>query len=371
MKFPGFLLLLNFITSLPSINAFAVVPSSSAHPSLLHHAVPPTVPPLKMVASDSQLVDKSHKLGHFAGLVVDGIKERFGEEEAKKVIESWTLLDQGYEHKEFVGPEGVDPSTSNMHQLCHSYVPGLTCKPWWDVNDFKWCKKLASKSDIIRKEFLQATKDMEKLKKEGNNVWAGALTDDATAYGEGWKTLVLYDRGTWDPQNMQLFPKTTKAIRDCNIPLVEVFYASMKGHTDIKMHSDFTNFVITSHLALEIPESGNNKCRITVGDETRQWINGEVTLFDTSIMHDAINETDDTRYILMFRVWHPELTEIEQQALQFVYDCLLIPELVSTDPGERFMAEERIKIIRAFPVFKTGAGFGGGKPKTTKKKKKR
>lgn len=322
------------------------------------------------VSSVDVPIDNSRKLSHFAGLVADEIKQRFGEDDARRIIESWTLLDQGYEHKEFVGSSDLDPSTSNMHQLAHSYVPGLTCKTFWDVKEFDWCKKLASKYSVIRKEFLQATKDMEKLKKEGNNVWSGALTTDATSYGTGWKTLVLYDRGTWDLANLQVFPKTAKAIRDSEMPIVEAFFASMDARTDIKMHSDFTNFVVTSHLAIDVPESGNNKCRLTIGDDTRQWINGEITLFDTSIMHDAVNESDSTRYILMFRVWHPDLTNTERQALQFIYDCLLIPELVSTDSKERSMAEKQIKMIRAFPKFKTGAGFGGAKSKPKKKKKR-
>lgn len=321
------------------------------------------------VASVDTLIDETKQLGDFAGVVANEIKARFGEEESKRIIQSWILLDQGYEHEEFIGPSDADPSTSNMHQFSHSYVPGLTCKTFWDTKQFDWCKKIASKHAVIRKEFLKVNNDMEKLKQKGNNIWAEALTEDASAYGLGWKTLVLYDRGTWDPENIQIFPKTVKAIRDSGIPIVEAFFASMEAHSDIKMHSDFTNFVITSHLAVEIPESGKNKCRLTVGDDTREWINGEISVFDTSVMHDAINESDSTRYILMFRVWHPDLTEVEQQALQFIYDCLLIPELVSTNADERLEAEKQLKIVRAFPTFKSGAGFGGSKAKPKKKKK--
>lgn len=322
------------------------------------------------IASVDNPIDQTRQLSDFASLVADGIKDKYGEEDSKRILDSWTLLDQGYEHKHFIGEKDLDPSTSNMHQLAHSYVPGLTCKTFWDVEEFDWSGKIASKYDIIKKEFLKATKNMEKLKKQGNNIWSAALTEDASSYGEGWKTLVLYDRGTWDATNIQLFPKTTKAIRESGMPIVEAFFASMAPNTDIKMHSDFTNFVITSHLAVDIPESGKNKCRLTIGDDTKEWINGEVTLFDTSIMHDAINESDSTRYILMFRVWHPELSDVEKEALQFIYDCLLIPELVSPDPGERFMAEERIKIVRAFPDFKKGSGFGGAKKPKPKKKKR-
>jgi hypothetical protein len=92
-------------------------------------------------------------------------------------------------------------------------------------------------------------------------------------------------------------------------------------------------------------------CRLTIADETRQWINGQIMMFDTSLMHDAINETDETRYILMFRVWHPDLTQAERAALQLLFDCLRLPELVSTDLNERFLAEQHLALLKAFPII--------------------
>lgn len=100
-------------------------------------------------------------------------------------------------------------------------------------------------------------------------------------------------------------------------------------------------------------------------------------VFDTSLMHDAINESDEMRYILMMRVWHPDLTEKERQALQFTYDCLNVPELVSTDPAERLIAEQHVETMHAFPAIQRstaqqgfGGGGGGGKNKKKKGKKK-
>ena len=272
------------------------------------------------------------------------------------------MLEADYEHKEYI--------KDDVLQFANSYVPGLTAKCWWDTNDFSWCKYLEDHYDEIKKEFSSATSDMEALTKQGNNVWAGALTDDASAYGVGWSTLVLLDRGTWDPTNVALFPKTANFVRESGIPAMEVFFASMKPNTDIKMHSDFTNFVLTSHLALDIPESGSNKCRLTVGDETRQWINGQITLFDTSIMHDARNEADRTRYILMFRLWHPELTAIERDALQFIYDCLEVPDLVNPNDEMRFGAEQRRDTLRAFPLVSSAVRGFSSKSKKNKKKRK-
>ena len=306
----------------------------------------------------------------FAGKVENGIIQKFGSKDTQRVIDSWRLLDKEYEHREFFGKEGTDPQTSDCYQYAHSYVPGLTVKPFWDIDEIPWTQKLAKSYKEIRKEFLDVTKDMKKLQQDGNNVWAGALTEEAGGYGEGWSTLVLKDRGIWDEVNCNLFPKTSKAVSKCGIPATEVFFACIKPNTDIKLHSDFTNFVLTSHLAIDIPESGNNKCRLTIGDETRQWINGEVMVFDTSLMHDAVNEADTTRYILMARIWHPDLTEVERNALQYIYDCLSVPELLDDNEQVRRAAEEEIQVLRNFPKLQAAtSGFGGAKTSSKKKKK--
>jgi aspartate beta-hydroxylase len=308
----------------------------------------------------------------FAGMVESGMIQKFGEENVVRILQSWRLLEKGYEHREFVG--NGDANTSNMHQLCLSYVPGLTIQEFWDTDKFPWCGKLQAKYKAIRDEFKRVTEDMDKLVQEGNNIWAGALTQDASSYGEGWKTLVLMDRSFWDPVNVNLFPVTAKAVHESGVPAVEVFFASMQPHTDIKPHSDFTNFVLTSHLPIDIPYSGQNKCRLTIGDTERQWINGELLLFDTSLMHDAVNESDKTRYILMLRLWHPDLTDIERQALQFTYDCLEFPEIATADGQERIQAELSAEAAKIFPEIKKGAGkkvgFGGTPLKSSKKKKK-
>lgn len=93
-------------------------------------------------------------------------------------------------------------------------------------------------------------------------------------------------------------------------------------------------------------------------------------MFDTSIMHDAVNESGQTRYILMVRLWHPSLTCVERQALQFTYDCLELPELVSHNLDERYRAEQKLDAMKAFPNIKlklAGAGFGPKLGKTTNK----
>ena len=164
---------------------------------------------------------------------------------------------------------------------------------------------------------------------EVKNVWRGVLTDKATLYGKGWKTLVLMDCSIWDPFNVaDFFPKTSTILKNLQIPATEIFFTSMESKSKIKAHSDFTNFAVTAHLVIDIP----NGCLLTIGDKTHKWENGKFMLFNMSILHEAVNNLPtQTRYILMMRVWHLNLTLEERQALRFIYNSLSIAELVNPD----------------------------------------
>jgi len=295
----------------------------------------------------------------FAGMIENELMQKFNETEIQRVLTSWRLVDQGYYRKEYIG-DGIEDDDTYMIQECHSYVPGLSIKPFWDPQDFDWAISLESCYSDIKEEFETVTANVRRLQREGNNIWAGALTEDATSYGEGWKTLVLMDRGRWDPVNANLFPRTAQAIYKSKVPATEIFFACMEGPSCIKKHSDFTNFVLTSHLALDIPYSGENKCRLTVGNETREWINGKSYVFDTSLLHDAENESDQMRYILMMRLWHPDLTSIEKEALQFTFDCLEVDQLLSSSEEERFKAQALVEASRSFPLIPEDSSEGKG-----------
>eukprot|EP00466_Bigelowiella_natans_P013470 jgi/Bigna1/76108/fgenesh1_pg.39_\ len=313
-----------------------------------------------------------------------------------RVVDSWRYLSLDYEHKAYVGTDPTKTAeTSNCHQQAHSYVPDLTVQPYWDVQGAEWRQKLEANWEEIRDEFVQVISDPEYLQANAANVWVGGQSDTAREYGAGWKTLGLLDRGVWDPVNSHVFPKTAKIIHDSGIPAVEAFFASMEANSAIQLHTDNANFVLTTHLPLIVPENGKNKCRITVGDDTQQWLEGKVIIkymevldftessclasqynigfgydinfglfasdtsllrlchtmmmFDTSILHDAVNESNEKRYILMFRVWHPDLSEKERNALQFALDALSVPELISESPEERKMAAKQVATMRTFP----------------------
>ena len=78
---------------------------------------------------------------------------------------------------------------------------------------------------------------------------------------------VLQDRCGEEPNNVALFPKTTALVRAANTPSVEVFFAKQAPETGIKPHTDFTNFIMTAHLGLDVPPPPESWMK--VGAETR------------------------------------------------------------------------------------------------------
>ena len=72
-----------------------------------------------------------------------------------------------------------------------------------------------------------------------------------------------------------------------------------------------TNTRLVAHLPLIVPRN----CALKVGGKEHTWVEGEVVVFDDTFEHEAWNRSDQTRVVLIFDIWNPFLTEVEQLAL--------------------------------------------------------
>lgn len=139
--------------------------------------------------------------------------------------------------------------------------------------------------------------------------------------GTGWSAIRLQRLGVWNMKNCREFPKTYELLRKLAIPLAVrgVCFARQTPGSGVQPHSDGRNFILTSHLGLQIPSN----CWIQVGDseDSRQgWEQGKLTSFDTSFTHSTGNPSSEDRHVLIIDYWHPELTQAETAGLEFVYD---------------------------------------------------
>jgi aspartyl/asparaginyl beta-hydroxylase (cupin superfamily) len=76
----------------------------------------------------------------------------------------------------------------------------------------------------------------------------------------------------------------------------------------IAPHTGFHNSRLVVHLPLIAPKG----CWFRVGNETLTWEAGKAFVFDDTIEHEAANESAETRIVLIFNIWRPELTEAER-----------------------------------------------------------
>jgi ornithine lipid ester-linked acyl 2-hydroxylase len=166
---------------------------------------------------------------------------------------------------------------------------------FYNPSSFPELKILEENFHVIRQEL-----DALRIRSE-NGYWLdtfpGYLHKDSK---NSWKVFTFQFFGIRHPYNCSLCPKTAELI--LNIPgLVSADFSYLPPNTHILPHKGFTRMVLRSHLGLIIPEN----CAIRVGNETRKWEEGKLIVFDDSFEHEAWNNSDKDRFVLMFDIANP------------------------------------------------------------------
>jgi len=199
------------------------------------------------------------------------------------------------------------------------YLPDLRAEAVFDNNALAWCAVVENNYPKIRGEFENLT---HLILEEG----APYLSKDYKMAGfeslsgsDNWTALHFYENGIANNQLIKLMPETVGLLKE--IPLYrlnenpyEVFFSLLKPDQHIKPHFGLSNHSLTVHLPIVVPGNGY----LRVGDEKNVWHEGRLIVFDDSFEHEAINNSDDIRIVLIFSIWHPDLTLIEQQDIR---DC--------------------------------------------------
>ena len=114
-------------------------------------------------------------------------------------------------------------------------------------------------------------------------------------------------------------PRTMDAIALLPQPRVSrrspaAMFSVLQPRTRIPPHHGVSNTRLVLHLPLVIPPG----CGFRVGNETREWKVGEGWVFDDTIEHEAWNDSDRVRTILICDIWNPRLAEEERDMVAAV-----------------------------------------------------
>ncbi len=87
--------------------------------------------------------------------------------------------------------------------------------------------------------------------------------------------------------------------------LSSVAFSILKPNTQITPHLGDTNTIIRHHLSIQIP-SEVEKCGFKIAEEIRHWEEHSLLAFCDAIRHEAWNNSDEERVVLIFDVIRPE-----------------------------------------------------------------
>ena len=199
------------------------------------------------------------------------------------------------------------------------HYPRLPAIPFFDRSYFPWFETLEAATDTIREE-LMALLNRGLPGFSPYVAYAPGTPENQFAplnHSDDWRSLWLWKDGEAQQEAMAQCPKTTALLEE--LPLCDqggfaptALFSALAPHTRIPAHTGSTNTRLLVHLPLVLPGPAGFR----VGNETRTWKLGEAWAFDDTIEHEAWNDADETRVIMIFDIWNPLLNEGEKEIVR-------------------------------------------------------
>ena len=202
------------------------------------------------------------------------------------------------------------------------FYPFLPADEFFDEAHFPWFAELAAATPAIRAELLALLADPGDALRPYVKLDEGTPTNKWTTLDNqlDWGACFLWEYGEPNQAVLDRCPATAAALAavpSAHIPgrAPSAFFSLLKPHTRIPAHTGVSNTRAIIHLPLIIPPD----CGFRVGGETRQWVEGVPFAFDDTIDHEAWNDSDQLRALLIFDVWNPHLSLAEQDVIAAYY----------------------------------------------------
>ena len=191
------------------------------------------------------------------------------------------------------------------------YYPGLSAKPFYKVEEIEGLPGLIE----------QISRHLPK-RKDTDSFAATSYVDHigTVPNSKEWQAL----RQTWQAQHFIVGGKRNEGfeqlplsfqqafehalIPECPPFAPEVFVSVLEPGAYIPPHYGISNVKLTVHVPIVVTD----KAWLKAGNEEFRWQGQNCMIFDDSFEHSAKNESTAPRSVLIFDIWHPELSGAEQ-----------------------------------------------------------
>ncbi len=243
------------------------------------------------------------------GLALAPLIERHGEAKLRRVLDALEIQS---------GQRPAPKAKPHQHP-CFLLIPDLDASPWHARERFPELAAIEARTDEIRAEVVELLRD------EGALTPYVDMPEDAQA-APIWRTLNrsprwsgfhFYRDGEVVSDHATRCPRTFAALEALPLMRVpghapEALFSVLAPRTRIPSHTGVMNGRLTVHLPLIVPPNcGGLRC----GEIEHEWVEGRSMVFDDSLRHSARNDSDHTRVVLIFDLWHPDLDPIERDGV--------------------------------------------------------
>lgn len=197
-----------------------------------------------------------------------------------------------------------------------------------DVSAIKGIKELEIQANVILVELQNYLK---------KHVFESQFNTTMVESPKSWKVRSLRVWGVEMYDIQKHFTQTLKVLSEID-GVINIGFNLLEPHAIIKPHCGDTNAIVRCHLGLVIPQE-NERCALKVNNEIRHWQEGKVIGFTDAYDHEAWNNTDKQRIILLFDILKPEYISQKNKICGVVISSLYlqqignyIPKLYNVNP---------------------------------------
>jgi aspartyl/asparaginyl beta-hydroxylase (cupin superfamily) len=281
---------------------------AAAQAAQMHAAIDKVAPPLEHLSPDLRTA-----VEHSRAIVAENTRQ------LAAFLEERILRDAEQIPAKF--KESIDILLGRQRRFFHEpvnfFYPRLSLTYFFDRQLFPFLDAIEAATDEIRAEFL-------KVHEEDRGFSPYLIFDERLPVNQfkelnnstRWNAFHLLQQGEVVEPNASRCPRTMELLASAPQPRIagrapNAMFSLLAPRTHIPPHSGVHNTRLVIHAPLIIPAH----CTFRVGSDIRPWKVGEAWAFDDTIEHEARNDSDELRVILMFDIWRPDLSEAERELL--------------------------------------------------------
>lgn len=210
-----------------------------------------------------------------------------------------------------------------LQQPSMFYFPGLPQRAFYERTEFAWADAVEALTPRIVDELAAVRAGAPDFVPYVETAANRPAPNNPLRDNPSWGALYFWRSGAPVQDNADRCPAVMEALAHAPMPLIEgrspvALWSLLKPGTHIQPHHGLLNTRLICHLPLIVPDD----CALRVGAETRIWRPGQLTIFDDSVEHEAWNRSADTRVVLIFEIWRPEIGAEEREALSLLFRAI-------------------------------------------------